>query len=195
MWAAGTYTCAWGGMAGLPSSLRGLVSEEGLSSGGEAGKEGWLNGNVQDQRRRGLWERGRLIVCELLKKYRVKVTLSFMFSMVPTTRLHGGTLRNEQVPTSWVMTRKKAKQIKEAGVTVEEPGRDQCHKASAAGVSSFQIPPPNPATEPHIRRERSCLGAAQHEDGSVKQTHRLLGEACNPVRHSCAKQKRIWGDF
>ena len=149
LWAAGTYTCAWGGMAGLPSSLRGLVSE-GLSSGGEAGKEGWLNVNVQDRWRRGLWERGKFIVCKLLKKYRVKVTLSFIFSMVPTTRLHEGRLRNEQVPTSWVMTRKKARQIKEAGVTVEEPGRDQCHKASAAGISSFQIPPSIPQRSPTL---------------------------------------------
>lgn len=99
----------------LPSSHRGLVSEEGPSPSGEAGKEGWLNVNVQDQRRRALWEKGKLIVCKLRKKYRVKVTLSFIFSMVPTTRLHGERRRNEQVPTSWVMTRKKPEQIKEAG--------------------------------------------------------------------------------
>lgn len=89
-------------------ALRGLVSEEGPSPTGEAGKEGWLNVNVQDgQRERTGRGRGKLIVCKL-KKYRVKVTLSFIFSMVPTTRLHGGRQRNEQAPTSWVMTRKKA---------------------------------------------------------------------------------------
>lgn len=155
-------------MAGPPRPLRGLVSEEGPSPTGEAGKEGWLNVNVQDRQRRGLRGRGKLIVCKLLKKYRVKVTLSFIFSMVPTTRLHGGRQRNEQVPTSWVMTRKKAEQIKEAGVTVEEPGRGQCHRASAAGVSAFQIPRPAPQRSPAVRRERGCLGAAQHEDASVK---------------------------
>ena len=52
---------------GLPSSLRGLVSEEHHSPAGEAGKEGWLNVNVQDRRRRGLWEKGKLIVCKLRK--------------------------------------------------------------------------------------------------------------------------------
>ena len=31
---------------------------------------------------------------------------------------------------------------------------------------------PQAPTEPRSRRERSCLGAAQHEDGSVK--HRLI---------------------
>ena len=47
---------------GLPSSRRGLVSEEGPSPAGEAGKEAWLNVNVQDRRRRGLWEKGKLFV-------------------------------------------------------------------------------------------------------------------------------------
>lgn len=67
-------------MAGPPRPLRGLVSEEGPSPTGGAGKEGWLNVNVQDRQRRGLWGKGKLIVCKLLKKYRAKVTQLYIFN-------------------------------------------------------------------------------------------------------------------
>lgn len=42
------------------TSLRGLVSEPGPSPGGEAGKEGWLKVNIQDEAEERITERGKI---------------------------------------------------------------------------------------------------------------------------------------
>ena len=136
--------------------------------------------------------------CKLLKKDRVKVTLSFVFSAVPTTRPHGGGIRNEQVPLSWLMTRKKQNSARKLvrqwkrreGINAPKLKRVQGSARSKSLTPPFLLPQGSPS----LGGEGSCLGQLSMR-GFLWDTDPISfwGEGSKPASHISAKQKRTGG--